>query len=157
MSLSLETVIKVLLALGVMMALYYVFFKQNKETFYDYRLNPNENQAYNTDFEDEGEYVIEDDEDEDIEEVYDEGDDEPVDEEDDYEYAEDDQLFDDEDDNIVVDEEDEDVVVDESDDVVIDDSEDEEYNIEKLYSTLDSEDENFTLYENTVGIDTSYT
>jgi hypothetical protein len=175
--LTLENILKVLLAIAVGFMLYKIFFKKN-ETYYNYQSPDGDESgyAYPMDYEDEpqemvDEYATED--------VPDYEDDEVVEEvvedyEDDYE----------EDDEVVVDNgaddeqydyEDEDAVDEPYDDSAeqADDAEDDFEVPDEVYEEADAENtdayeylyaddvadelqENFTLYSNLVGVDTSY-
>ncbi|ABT14952.1 hypothetical protein NY2A_B553R [Paramecium bursaria Chlorella virus NY2A] len=182
--LTLENILKVLLAIAVGFMLYKIFFKKS-ETYYDYRA-PNGDEsgyAYPMDYETQemiDEYAAEDvpdyEDDEEVvdeeEEVFDEEDyeDEIVDEVEidanaddaEYDYEDTDEPYDDSADA----EEDVDIAVeeDQEDDFSVPDEVYEEADAENtdayeyLYAdeVADELQENFTLYSNMVGVDTSY-
>ncbi|AGE54929.1 hypothetical protein PBCVMA1D_449R [Paramecium bursaria Chlorella virus MA1D] len=181
--LTLENILKVLLAIAVGFMLYKIFFKKT-ETYYDYR-SPNGDEsgyAYPMDYEDEPQEMIDEYAAEDVSDYEDEEDeeDEVVDEEDyeedeivdeveiedgaddaEYDYEDTDEPYDDSADA----EEDVDIVVeDQEDDFSVPDEVYEEADAENtdayeyLYAdeVADELQENFTLYSNMVGVDTSY-
>jgi len=181
--LTLDNILKVLLAIAVGILLYNVFFKKT-EKYYNYQsIDKVSDHAYPMDYEDEyvedtDEYVVDDDEtemdvvDDVTEEVYDEagdGEDDIVDEvvlddavdEEMYEYEETDEPYDDS-----ADAEDDmngeipDEIYEEADEETTADENVVPFNqsYEFLYSS-DVEDglqENFVLYENEVGVDSMY-
>ena len=187
--LTLENILKVLLAIAVGFMLYKIFFKKN-ETYYNYQSPDGDESgyAYPMDYEDEPQELIDeyaaedvpDYEDDDIytgetDDMYDGEDDEVVEEvvED---YEEDDEVVvDDGADDEQYDYEDEDAVDEPYDDSAeqVDDAEDDFEVPDEVYEEADAENtdsyeylyaddvadelqENFTLYSNLVGADTSY-
>ncbi|AAC96772.2 hypothetical protein PBCV1_A404R [Paramecium bursaria Chlorella virus 1] len=183
--LTLENILKVLLAVAVGFMLYKIFFKKN-ETYYNYQSPDGDESgyAYPMDYEDEpqemiDEYAAEDvpdyEDDEVVEEVVEDYEDDEVVEEVVEDYEEDDEVVvDDDADDAEYDYEDTDAYDDSAEQV--DDAGDAEDDFEvpdEVYEEADAENtdayeylyaddvadelqENFTLYSNLVGVDTSY-